>query len=109
MNSLLRLSALAGLSLGVLAVSPGFAGPSGSSPSPATPAELVARVAVTVGDSTQEREIAIGESYMSTHDTRLHFGLGDAETVDQVVVLWPDGTRSIQENVKVRQFLVIRK
>lgn len=67
------------------------------------------RVVVTVDDRTQEREIAVGDSYMSTHDERLHFGLGDVETVDQVLVVWPDGSRTVRKNVKARQFLVIRK
>lgn len=67
------------------------------------------RVVVKVGNRTQEREITVGTSYMSTHDTRLHFGLGDAEIVDQVTVYWPDGSSSAQENVKARQFLVISK
>ena len=31
-------------------------------------------------------DIAAGDSYLSTHDPRLHFGLGDAETADEVVV-----------------------
>ena len=68
-----------------------------------------ARVTVRVGKGTQSRDIAAGDSYMSTHDPRLHFGLGQAATVDEVNVRWPDGSHSVRRNVAARQFLRIRK
>jgi ASPIC and UnbV/FG-GAP-like repeat len=41
--------------------------------------------------STLEREILAGSSYLSSEDPRAHFGLGDATTIDEVVVRWPGG------------------
>ena len=35
-------------------------------------------VTITAGGRRQFRDIAAGDSYMSTHDPRPHFGLGDA-------------------------------
>jgi hypothetical protein len=67
------------------------------------------RVTVRVGDRTQWRDIAAGDSYMSTHDPRLHFGLGPSARVDQVDVRWPDGSHSVRRNIAARQFLRIRK
>jgi hypothetical protein len=55
------------------------------------------------------QDIAAGDSYLSTHDPRPHFGLGNAETVDEIVVRWPDGTRSVRRGVRARQFLVVKK
>lgn len=55
------------------------------------------------------RDIAAGDSYVSSHDPRLHFGLGRAEIADEVVVRWADGTRSVRTNVRARQFLVVKK
>jgi hypothetical protein len=55
------------------------------------------------------QDVASGDSYLSTHDPRPHFGLGGAETADEVVVRWPDGTRSVRKNVRARQFLVVKK
>jgi len=46
---------------------------------------------------------------VSTHDPRPHFGLGKAETAEEVLVRWPDGTRSVRTNVRARQFLVVKK
>lgn len=67
------------------------------------------RVTVTAGGRTQSRDIAAGDSYVSTHDPRPHFGLGTADSVDEVLVRWPDGTRSVRKNVRARQFLVVKK
>ena len=55
------------------------------------------------------RDVAAGDSYASTHDPRLHFGLGKAEKADEVLVRWPDGTRTILKNVPARRVLVVKK
>jgi hypothetical protein len=34
-----------------------------------------------------------GQSYLCSHDPRAHFGLGGADRVDALEVLWPDGRR----------------
>ncbi len=68
-----------------------------------------ATVTLTAGGRAQRRDIASGDSYMSSHDPRLHFGLGGAETVETIDVRWPDGTHTIRRNVPARQFLTIRK
>lgn len=68
-----------------------------------------AEVRVTAGGRTQWRDVASGDSYMSTHDPRPHFGLGDATTVERVDVRWPDGTHSVRKDVRARQNLRIRK
>ena len=64
-------------------------------------------VTISAGGLRQFRDIAAGDSYMSTHDPRPHFGLGEREIVDQVDVRWPDGTHSVRTHVKARQFLTI--
>jgi len=66
-------------------------------------------VTVRAGGRTMTRDIASGDSYLSSHDPRPHFGLGKAEKADEVVVRWPDGTRSVRRDVPARQFLVVRK
>jgi hypothetical protein len=72
-------------------------------------APIGTRVTVRAGGRTQVRDIAAGDSYMSTHDPRPHFGLGAAGAIDEVDVRWPDGTHSVRRNVKARQFLRVRK
>ena len=68
-----------------------------------------AKVTVTAAGRKMTRDVAAGDSYASTHDPRLHFGLGKAESADEVLVRWPDGTRSVRTNVRARQFLVVKK
>jgi len=67
------------------------------------------QVTVTVEGRKMTRDVAAGDSYMSTHDPRFHFGLGKAEKAEKVDVRWPDGTHTILENVPARQFLKVRK
>ena len=51
---------------------------------------LGARVTVTAGGARQVRERQSGGSYLSGHDPRLHFGLGQATKAD-ITIRWPDG------------------
>jgi hypothetical protein len=96
--ALLRNEAAAGSWLTVVCEIPG---------GPAVP--IGTSVTVTVRGRRMRRDIASGDSYVSSHDPRLHFGLGTAEAADEVVVRWPDGTRTVRTNVRARQFLVVKK
>ena len=50
-----------------------------------------ARVTVTSGGSRQVAQRKGGGSYQSANDPRLHFGLGDRDRIESVVVRWPSG------------------
>ncbi len=50
-----------------------------------------ARVTVRAGGRTQTRRMNRGGSFASSNDPRVHFGLGAAATIDELVVRWPDG------------------
>jgi len=52
---------------------------------------LGARITVVAGGRRWSRTIHGGGSYLSSGDTRAHFGLGDATSIDAVTVRWPDG------------------
>ena len=60
-----------------------------------------ARVTLETAEGKQMREIRGGSSYESTHDFRVHFGLGRLETVNKMTVRWTDGTTQSFENLKV--------
>ena len=49
-----------------------------------------ATVYLTTSGIRQRRDVISGGSFASSNDQRLHFGLGDAASVDQVEVHWPD-------------------
>ncbi|HXV56980.1 MAG TPA: FG-GAP-like repeat-containing protein [Gaiellaceae bacterium] len=47
--------------------------------------------AVLPGGKTLVREVLAGSSYLSSEDPRVHFGLGEAERVSELLVRFPDG------------------
>jgi enediyne biosynthesis protein E4 len=67
--------------------------------SPKNRLALNARVWITIGKLRQMDEVRSGGSYLSQSDLRVHFGLGQAASIDKVEVLWPNGERQSFENV----------
>ncbi len=53
-----------------------------------------ARLRLRTGDAWQTRVVTTGSGYLSGSSLRQHFGLGDADTVDEVEISWPSGLRS---------------
>ena len=68
-----------------------------------------ARVEIEAGGRTQIEEVRSGGSYLSHNDMRVHFGLGQADRVDQVRVRWPNGKTETLTSVKARQYVTIRE
>lgn len=52
-----------------------------------------ARVTVFAGGMQQVDEVHGGGGYNSSNDVRLHFGLGQAATINKIEVRWPSGSR----------------
>ena len=50
-----------------------------------------------------------GQSYLCSSDCRAHFGLGAADAVDSLEVLWPDGVREVFPGRPADQVVVLRK
>jgi enediyne biosynthesis protein E4 len=50
-----------------------------------------ATVYLTAGGIRQRGDVLSGGSYMSSNDQRVHFGLGDATTIDKLEIHWPGG------------------
>ncbi len=65
-----------------------------------------AKVRVSSGGRTQLREINPYGSYLSTSDTRLHFGLGSAIVV-RIEIDWPSGKKQALDNVRAGQVLLL--
>jgi hypothetical protein len=60
-------------------------------------------VRVRAGDLTMMRLITAGTSLMTQEPAEAHFGLGTAETVDEVTIEWPDGDVSRFTDIAVNQ------
>ena len=70
------------------------------------PDALGTRVEVVADGIRQVQERQSGGSYLSSHDPRLHFGLG-AATSAQVEIHWPDGTQQTLEKVAANQVIKV--
>ena len=67
-----------------------------------------AKVKVVTGDHVQYREVHSGGSYLSFHDIRAHFGVGQSEQIDMLEVRWPSGQIDKKTGLDVNQrYLVI--
>lgn len=51
-------------------------------------------VTVRIGDRILKRQRKGGDSYLSANDPRLLIGVGSADRVDRVEIVWPNGARS---------------
>ncbi|HEY6448074.1 MAG TPA: CRTAC1 family protein [Acidobacteriaceae bacterium] len=66
---------------------------------PKSPRDAVGTtVYLTAGRLRQRGDVLSGGSYLSSNDMRVHFGLGQAASVDAVEIHWPDGK---VENVRL--------
>jgi hypothetical protein len=68
---------------------------------------LGARVKVVAGDLVQIDEVHSGRGYQSHYGTRLHFGLGNRDSVDRIEVRWIGGGVDVHENVEVDRLLTV--
>jgi len=57
-------------------------------------------VRLTAGSRTQVDEVRSGRGYQSAEDLRIHFGLGQARTIDRIEIRWPSGESQTLTNVE---------
>ncbi|MEO0405048.1 MAG: ASPIC/UnbV domain-containing protein, partial [Bacteroidota bacterium] len=63
-----------------------------------------AKVQITGDFGIMIREVRAGESYGINNTFHCHFGLGESDNVDQVIVTWPSGIISILDDLDVNMF-----
>src|SRR5246127_3376763 len=66
-----------------------------------------ARLKLVAGATTQTEEIHSGGSYLSQSDTRVHFGLGTATSIDSLEIRWPSGKVETLKNLSADKFYSI--
>jgi enediyne biosynthesis protein E4 len=64
-------------------------------------------VYLTAGGKRQRADVTSGASYVSTHDPRLHFGLGDATAITGLEIHWPSGVVEKLPLTKIDQIVTI--
>ena len=55
----------------------------------------------------QVQEVRAGSSYLSMDSVELEFGLGDADVIDEITILWPTGAEQVLEDIEPNQVLLI--
>ncbi len=69
-----------------------------------------ALVKVTLPDGTLlQRQVKGGSSAHSQDELTLHFGLGSADRIESLEVLWPSGIVDTRSDVDIDQFVVVRE
>jgi hypothetical protein len=77
---------------------------------PAGPRTSGARVGLErPGHSTIWRRIATDGSYLSAGEAVAHFGLGDAQTAGDIVVVWPDGKKERWHAPRIDTLIEVRE
>lgn len=71
------------------------------------PKGVGATVTIRVGAEQQLRYQQPVRGFQSSVSEVLHFGLGKHTMIDEVEVLWPDGRRTLLEDVSTNQYLII--
>ncbi|MFC5193413.1 VCBS repeat-containing protein [Algoriphagus aquatilis] len=66
-----------------------------------------AKVTAFAGNQTYYQEFQPVKGYMSSVDSKIHFGLGSISQLDSLQIRWPNGTISTLTSVKVNQHLQI--
>jgi enediyne biosynthesis protein E4 len=70
---------------------------------------LGAKVKLVAGTVAQVDEVRSGGSYLSQNDLRLHFGLGTADKVDRVEIVWPSGGTQMLTNLTPDRFYMVKE
>lgn len=68
-----------------------------------------ARISITYGDKKQYAQKKSSSGYISTNDHRLHFGLGNAATLDSIEIIWPSGIIQHVTNIEANQIIDIKE
>jgi enediyne biosynthesis protein E4 len=75
---------------------------------PKSPRDAIgATVYLTADGKKQRGDVFSGGSFASTHDPRVHFGLGDAPAIDLIEVHWPSGMKEKFSVAKVDQIVTL--
>ncbi len=66
------------------------------------------KVKIDAKNSLHQRVHTDG-SYLSTNDSRVHFGLGQANSIDSILVTWPSGKRENFSKIKIDALNILRQ
>ena len=68
---------------------------------------LGTKVKITTTLGTQYNQATTAGSYNSSNDKRAHFGLGSADVIETIDLIWPSGIKQVLKKVKADQVLTV--
>jgi enediyne biosynthesis protein E4 len=68
-----------------------------------------ARAIATVGNQKVAQSVSGGQSYLSSPEKTLTFGLGDAAKIDFLDIRWPDGSVETRRDIPGGARVVVRE
>jgi hypothetical protein len=68
-----------------------------------------ARLVAKIGERTIERQVMGAQSYLSVSDFRVHFGLGDAQKIDELTIYWPGGEKQTLKDIAANKFYYVKE
>ncbi len=68
-----------------------------------------ARIRIKAGGRTQVRDVRSSASYLSANPMEVHFGLGKADSVEEIEIQWPSGVVDRVEHPAVDRIVVIEE
>lgn len=68
-----------------------------------------ARLEVVSAGHKQTAERVAGSGYLSQNDSRMHFGLGTASSIEQLTIHWPSGREQVLRGVAVDRVLTVEE
>lgn len=72
------------------------------------PLALNTKIEIKYGGQQQSRELTLTRGFQSSVEPIIHFGLGEALSVEELNIQWPDGTKDQVRNVDSNQELELK-
>lgn len=67
------------------------------------------RIKIITGETVQTTQKKSTTGYLSQNDSRIHFGLADADLIDKIEIKWPSGKYQVLEEIGVNQIIEIKE
>ena len=67
------------------------------------------RLIATVGEKKIERQVMGAQSYLGVSDLRVLIGIGGAEKIDSVEIIWPKGEKQFLKDVSAGKYFYLRQ
>jgi hypothetical protein len=68
-----------------------------------------AEISISLQKKRYLRYVNPGFSFCASNDPRVHFGLGDADRIDKITVIWPGGDKEEFKEINVNQVMTLNR